>query len=119
MPNSPRADVDDRVGLVIRAIEADLARTWTVRQMAALAGVSDAQLRRVFARAMRGSPLQVLCNLRLEAAARLLEDPSIRVKEIRVRVGFADASHFSRDFKCRFGVSPTDYRMPGAGSTDA
>ena len=119
MLNSLRTDADQRVSVVIRAIEADLARTWTVSQMAALAGVSDAQLRRLFARAMSASPLQVLCNLRLQAAARLLEDPSIRVKEIQARVGFADASHFSRDFRCRFGVSPIEYRMQRAGSTDS
>jgi len=118
MLNSQRTDADPRVGVVIRAIEADLARTWTASRMAALIGVSDAQLRRVFARAMRASPLQVLCNLRLQAAARLLEDPSIRVKEIQVRVGFADPSHFSRDFRLRFGVSPTEYRTQRAGSTD-
>lgn len=118
MLNSQRTDADHRVGVVIRAIEGDLARTWTVSQMAALVGVSDAQLRRVFARAMRASPLQVLCNLRLQAAARLLEDPGIRVKEIQARVGFADPSHFSRDFRCRFGVSPTEYRSQRAASAD-
>jgi len=119
MHNWQRTDADLRVAAVIRALEADLGRPWTVSQMAALAGVSDAQLRRLFARAMNASPLQVLCNLRLQAAARLLEDPSIRVKEIQARVGFADASHFSRDFRCRFGVSPIEYRMQRAGSTDS
>ena len=119
MRNSQPSATDYRVGVVIRAIEDDLARTWTVSQMAALVGVSDAQLRRVFARAMSASPLQVLCNLRLQAAARLLEDSSVRVKEIQVRVGFADPSHFCRDFRCRFGVSPTEYRIQRSASRDA
>jgi AraC-like DNA-binding protein len=32
------------------------------------------------------------------------------VKEIQARVGIADASHFCRDFRDRYGVSPTEYR---------
>ena len=118
MPNSLRTVADSRTAAVIRVLENDLSRAWTVAQMAALVGVSDAHLRRLLARAMGASPLQVLCDLRLRAAARLLEDPSLRVKEIQVRVGLSDASHFSRDFRCRFGVSPTAYRARHAGSTD-
>ena len=52
-----------------------------------------------------------LKNLRLTAAAVLLHDPGIRVKEIQARVGIADASHFCRDFRDRFGVSPSEYRF--------
>ena len=118
MRNSLRTGADSRTATLIRLLESDLSRAWTVAQMASLVGVSDAHLRRLFARAMGASPLQVLCDLRLQAAARLLEDPSLRVKEIQVRVGLADASHFSRDFRCRFGVSPTVYRAQRAGSTE-
>ena len=56
------------------------------------------------------TPRQLLCNMRLQAAARLLRDPGIRIKEIQARVGVADASHFCRDFRDRFGMSPTDTR---------
>ena len=117
MPNSLRTVADSRTAAVIRLLKRDLSRPWTVAQMASLVGVSDAHLRRLFARALGASPLQVLCDLRLQEAARLLEDPSLRVKEIQVRVGLSDASHFSRDFRCRFGVSPAAYRAQRAGST--
>ena len=95
---------------VMRAVQADLARPWTVSDMAAVVGVSDAQLRRMSVSALGASPRQLLCNLRLTAAAVLLHDPGIRVKEIQARVGIADASHFCRDFRDRFGVSPSEYR---------
>jgi AraC-like DNA-binding protein len=52
----------------------------------------------------------------------LLRDPGMRVKEIQARVGIADASHFCRDFRDRFGASPTEYRyqtsMAGTDSRD-
>lgn len=99
-----------RIGALMRAVQADLPRPWTVAEMATLLGVTDGQLRRLCSSALGASPKQLLCNLRLQAAAVLLGDPAIRVKEIQARVGIADASHFCRDFRDRFGVSPTEYR---------
>lgn len=99
-----------RVSALMRALQQDLARAWTVADMAAVLGVSGTQLRRLCARAVGASPRQILCNMRLQAAARLLLDPGIRVKEIQARVGIADGSHFCRDFRDRFGASPTEYR---------
>ena len=111
-----------RIGALMRTIQADLQRPWTVTDMAAVLGVSDAQLRRLSARAIGATPRQLLCSIRLQAAAVLLHDPAIRVKEVQSRVGIADASHFCRDFKDRFGVSPAEYRyqcsQPPSDSAD-
>ena len=110
MAGAGAAKRSERVAAMVRAIEADLRHGWTVAEMAALLGVSAGQLRRLFMHRLGATPRQLLCNLRLEAAARLLADPSVRIKEVQARVGIADASHFCRDFKDRFGVSPSEYR---------
>lgn len=110
MPATRKSDTATRVSAVVRAIEADLPHNWTVAEMAAVLGVSDGQLRRLIAEGMGATPRHLLCNVRLQAAARLLEDPAIRIKEVRARVGLADASHFARDFRDRFGTSPSEYR---------
>ena len=99
-----------RIAALMRAIQGNLQRDWSVTEMAAVLGVSGAQLRRLCARVLGASPRQLLCNLRLESAAILLRDPAIRVKEVQARVGIGDASHFCRDFRERFGVSPTEFR---------
>ena len=99
-----------RIGALMRAIQRDLQRDWSVTEMAAVLGVSGAQLRRLSARVLGASPRQLLCNLRLESAAVLLRDPAMRIKEVQARVGIADASHFCRDFRERYGVSPTEFR---------
>jgi transcriptional regulator GlxA family with amidase domain len=103
------ADVH-RVSIVVDRVRISLAHDWTVSEMAAVIGVSASQLRRLFMRNLGATPRQRLCSLRLEAAARLLQDPGLRIKEIQTRVGIADASHFCRDFRERFGASPTAYR---------
>lgn len=110
MPSRPVLAATHRVSIVVDRVRADLTHDWTVPEMAAVIGVSSSQLRRLFADQLGATPRQRLCNLRLEAAARLLADPGIRIKEVQMRVGISDASHFCRDFRERFGVSPSEYR---------
>ena len=45
-----------RMGTVMRAVQADLARPWTVSEMAAVVGVSDAQVRRMSVAARETAP---------------------------------------------------------------
>lgn len=108
MPASPAAV--HRLSIVVDRVRANLSHAWTVPEMAAVIGVSSSHLRRLFIENFGATPRQRLCNLRLETAARLLADPSMRIKEIQARVGIADASHFCRDFRERFGASPSEYR---------
>ena len=119
MTRTERAEADPRVLALAKAVEDDLGRAWTVPDMAGLLGISASQLRRVVMDAEGATPRQWLCNLRLERAAHLLADPSLRIKEIQSRVGIADASHFARDFRDRFGTSPSEYRWQemAAGAT--
>lgn len=116
--SKPRQHPGPRIAALMHALSSDLPRAWTVGEMGAVLGVSGAQLRRLCGRAVGATPRQLLCNMRLQAAALLLRDPGIRVKEIQARVGIADASHFCRDFRDRFGVSPTEYRSQHAVRTD-
>ena len=50
---------------------------------------------------------------RLQRCRRALEDSRQdhrSIGEIAFKWGFSDLSHFSRRFKTRFGMSPSDYR---------
>ena len=50
---------------------------------------------------------------RLDKAAALLRDPrrhDRRIAEFAAEVGFNDLSHFSRAFRRRYGVTPSDIR---------
>lgn len=114
MTRTNRVAPDPRVLALARAVESDLVRPWTVPEMAAVLGISAGQLRRVVKDARGATPRQWLCNLRLERAAHLLSDTSLRIKEVQSRVGISDASHFARDFRDRFGTSPTEYRWQGS-----
>ena len=47
---------------------------------------------------------------RLNLAKQLLKDPSVPIVEVASRVGLDDQSYFSRFFKKKTGLTPTQYR---------
>ncbi len=58
-----------------------------------------------------GLPLmQYVSKIRTEKAKELLETTYLPIKEIVEQVGFVDENNFSRAFRKREGVSPTQYR---------
>jgi AraC-like DNA-binding protein len=108
---TPPGHLDPRMLVLARAVEGDLGRNWTVPELAGVLGISAGHLRRIVKHSVSATPRQWLCNLRLEQAARLLADPRLRVKEVQWQVGITDASHFARDFRDRFGMCPTEFRL--------
>lgn len=59
------------------------------------------------------SPVSFIRNVRLEKAAELLKSSSadgMTVNEIAERTGFASPSYFTKCFKAKYGVKPSEYR---------
>lgn len=94
-----RALLDQPEGL-----RCDLAAT------AAELGVSPATFRRRFRAAGGMSPREYAMQVRLERARGLLLDEHVAVAEVARALGYRDAFLFSRQFKARFGLSPSEYR---------
>ncbi len=55
------------------------------------------------------SPQEYLNAYRLERAAQLLQHSDMSVAQIAMATGYADFCNFSRMFKRRFGISPSQY----------
>lgn len=47
---------------------------------------------------------------RLERVCGLLRDPKLKIYEVANQLGYKNLSHFSKQFRDAFGVSPGDYR---------
>jgi AraC-like DNA-binding protein len=68
-----------------------------------------------FTSVVRVSPKRFLREARLERARTLLMESGARASEVATLVGLDSPAHFTREFKRRFGVTPSHYlRARGA-----
>lgn len=102
--------MDHRIKNIITEIENDLSQPITAKTLAERFGMSDSHLSRLFRRETGSNIAKYIKELRLEKARELLENTDLRINEIRYKIGLRDDSHFVRDFKQKFGLSPTEYR---------
>lgn len=73
-------------------------------------GISLRQLERLFAANLGLTINQYLMKMRVERAKILIRQTSLPLGEIAVASGFSNFSHFSRIYKKRFGVTPSETR---------
>jgi len=90
-------------------IEENFDKGLTIENVARRFAVSRSQLYRVFMEKVEMSPKEYLLQLKFNKACLLLEQSDYLVSEVGSAAGFPDASHFSKMFKKRFGVSPVQY----------
>jgi len=92
------------------SIRAGSAPLPTVPDMADELQLSRAHFSRVFQKIISQSPRDFLVQIRVSRARHLLVETDLRIGEIAERLDYADVYFFSRQFKAKTGVSPTDYR---------
>jgi len=79
-------------------------------EFARIAQRSLAVFKRDFNEIYHSSPGKWLLQKRIEYAKHLLDSSKKNVNEIAYDSGFENATHFSRVFKEKFGLSPLQYR---------
>ena len=79
-------------------------------ELASRAGLSPVRFARLIKRIFRLSPIQLISQTRLAAAARLLSETGRTVAEIGIDCGFYDHSAFTRAFRSATGVTPSEFR---------
>ncbi|RVV96913.1 AraC family transcriptional regulator [Mesobaculum littorinae] len=98
---------DPRIGRALQALHADVARAWTVAQLAAVAGMSRAAFSAEFCRRIGQPPLSYLRSWRLTLARRRLLQGETTVADVAHAVGYQSQSAFSQAFLRTFGRSPS------------
>lgn len=99
-----------RVQTVIEIVLSELEHEHTLEELAQRVDLSPWHLCHLFKAEFGVSLKQYLIQLRLHTAADLLTGSLLTVTQVMDQVGIRDRSHFSRDFKRVFGMSPAAYR---------
>ena len=95
---------------VMKYINAHLADPdLNVEKLTEKVGISRAQLHRKLKEIAGVSAGEFIRNLRLEQAARLIEEGQINITQVAYSVGFNNQTHFSTVFKKHYGMSPSEY----------
>ena len=102
--------MDRRVEFAISTIEEKLSRNFEVKALAKQANISASHFRHMFKSETGYTPTQYLKRVRMQQAEHLLLTTFLSVKEIMNRVGITNESYFSREFRKRYGVPPSQYR---------
>ncbi len=103
--------MDPRVEKVVTRMKEEFHRDPSLSEMAQVVNLSPSRLRYLFKRETGVAPGHYLKAFRLEQAKELLETTFLSVKEVIRSVGVNDQSHFIREFKKSYGLTPAQYRM--------
>ncbi|MFB6341101.1 helix-turn-helix domain-containing protein [Saccharicrinis sp. FJH2] len=88
----------------------NLNKNIDVEELAAELNIGYSYFRRMFKKFTGISPVQYHLMLRLQRAKDLLVSTDMSVKEIALGLGFQSIFYFTRIFKKKMGVPPTDLR---------
>jgi transcriptional regulator GlxA family with amidase domain len=102
---------------VVTIMRRDLRAKLTLDDMARAVRLTSFHFCHLFKAQTGHSPAKYLKALRLERARELLETTQLNVKEIRTLVGINDESHFARDFRATYKLTPQQYREYYLGLT--
>lgn len=97
------------VGRIIDFFEEHYEEKISLEHIAENMYLSPFYISKIFKNETGESPIRYLINIRLEKAKQLLEEGyQGSIQEIAALVGYEDAYHFSKLFKKRYGITPSE-----------
>ena len=99
----------DYIDEAVLFMTSNYERPITVADVATAIGLDRSYFARLFRERLGTSPHEWLLRYRMERA-RVLLGTDLKICEVALSVGFADALYFSRRFREHFGISPKEFR---------
>jgi AraC-like DNA-binding protein len=115
-PGLLRGLADARLSPAMRQMHGQLARAWTMAELARTAALSRSAFFERFTRTVGLPPMEYLLAWRMAVAKDLLRRQDLGVGEVAERVGYGSASTFSTAFSRQVGQPPSRYAASGAPS---
>ena len=101
------------IELVRRYLEDYYYREIRLSDLAEMSHYSSGHLSAIFRQAVKMPIYKYLSEIRLREAAKLLRGGKRRVKDVAAASGFRDQLYFCRQFRKKFGQSPSEYAAGG------
>jgi two-component system, response regulator YesN len=92
-------------------INNNLSDNLTLDNLAQITNVSSFYLSKLFKEEKNTTLINYISDKRLEKACELLDKTDLSIKEITSKIGYNDQNYFSRIFKNKFGIAPSEYKF--------
>jgi len=104
----PNATIQ-KIGKVIRMLEEDSRKPYTLEKLASKVHMSVSSFRHHFTAVTGLSPGNFLIKLRIKKALLLLCSPA-SISRVAEQVGFQDSNYFARQFRNQTGMTPSEFQ---------
>ncbi|WP_299226245.1 AraC family transcriptional regulator [uncultured Psychroserpens sp.] len=104
-----RKSTIDKIENAIDIIKDELDVRISVHTLAKRVGLNQNTLQNGFKNLFQTSVNEYIKNYRIERAKTLIENSDLNITEITYKIGINSRSYFSKLFKERFGISPSEY----------
>jgi AraC-like DNA-binding protein len=104
---------DARLAPALHQLHANVARAWTVADLAERSALSRSAFFDRFTRTVGSTPMEYLLGWRMTLAKALLRHERMAVADVVERVGYGSTSAFSVAFSRHVGQSPSRYARGG------
>jgi AraC family transcriptional regulator of arabinose operon len=108
----PVNDYDPRIAGICSFIAEKIDRPLSLDAIAGHARLSVSRVSHLFLARFGCSIMDWRNDLRMQLACRMLRMTDAPIKQVAIRVGYSDPLHFSKMFRKRIGLSPSEYRSP-------
>lgn len=110
--------MDARIVSALEAVTRGPEKPQRAKYLAARLGLSASRFGHLFKEETGQTFRGFLRAVRMARAKEGLKDPTLRIKEVAAAAGYTDKSDFSRDFRKRYGRSPSRTRRPSRSRFD-
>lgn len=90
-------------------IAKNVAEDYNVEEMALDLGITQAKLQEGFKLLFSRTVIEYLRHVRLEEARDLLNNTDYNISQVVYTIGFSSRSYFSKIFKKKYGMSPSEF----------
>jgi two-component system response regulator YesN len=104
------------VGRALEYMKENYSRELSLKTVADGVYVSTWYLSKLLKKETGDNFINILNEIRVEKAKKLLKDPKYKIYEIAGEVGFTDVPYFTKTFKKVAGCTPMEYRNKAEGS---
>jgi signal transduction histidine kinase/ligand-binding sensor domain-containing protein/DNA-binding response OmpR family regulator len=122
IPSETQLQSDDEklLARIIQYIESNLdSQNLSVEELSKHVYISRSSLYNKVVSLTGETPVELIRSVKLKKAALLLEKSDMKIAQVGYATGFASPNYFTRAFKEKFNVSPSEYQKTKTGSKNS